>query len=166
MASMTSYYTFYLIHRFNLSVRDAQLHLFLFLGAVAAGTLIGGPIGDRIGRRRVILWSILGILPFTMLLPYASLFWTRILSVIIGMTLASAFPAIIVYAQELYPGRVGMVAGLFFGIAFGIGGLSAAALGVLADATDIFFVYHVCAFLPLLGLLAVRLPRLEPAPHH
>jgi FSR family fosmidomycin resistance protein-like MFS transporter len=161
MASMSSYYTFYLIHQFNLSVRDAQVHLFLFLGAVAVGTFIGGPIGDRIGRRRVILWSILGVLPFTLLLPYADLFWTRILSVIIGMTLASAFPAIIVYAQELMPGRVGMVAGLFFGIAFGIGGISAAALGRLADATDILVVFRVCSLLPALGLLAMRLPRLE-----
>jgi FSR family fosmidomycin resistance protein-like MFS transporter len=161
MASMSSYYTFYLISRFNLSVQSAQLHLFLFLGAVAAGTIIGGPVGDRIGRRHVILWSILGVLPFTLALPYANLFWIRVLTVIIGVVLASAFPAIVVFAQELLPGRVGMIAGLFFGIAFGIGGLGAAALGWLADATDIFFVFRVCAFLPAIGLLALRLPRLE-----
>jgi FSR family fosmidomycin resistance protein-like MFS transporter len=162
MAAMTSYYTFFLIDHFGLSVRAAQLHLFLFLGAVAAGTVVGGPIGDRIGRRRVILWSIIGVLPFTLLLPHVPLFWARILSVVIGMTLASAFPAIIVYAQELLPGRVGMVAGLFFGIAFGIGGMSAAALGMLADAAGISFVFKACSLLPALGLLAVRLPRIEP----
>jgi FSR family fosmidomycin resistance protein-like MFS transporter len=161
MASMSSYYTFYLIDRFGLPVQSAQLHLFLFLGAVAAGTIIGGPVGDRIGRRHVILWSILGVLPFTLALPYASLFWTRVLTVIIGVTLASAFPAIVVFAQELLPGRVGMIAGLFFGVAFGIGGLGAAALGRLADTTDIFFVFRVCAFLPCIGVLALRLPRLE-----
>jgi FSR family fosmidomycin resistance protein-like MFS transporter len=161
MAAMTSYYTFYLIDRFGLSVRDAQLHLFLFLGAVAAGTIVGGPIGDRIGRRRVILWSIVGVLPFTLLLPHVSLFWVRLLSVPIGMTLASAFPAIIVYAHVLLPGRVGMVAGLFFGIAFGIGGMSAAALGMLADTAGITFVFDACSFLPALGLLALRLPHLE-----
>ena len=164
MAAMTSYYTFYLIDRFGISVRDAQLHLFLFLGAVAAGTFVGGPIGDRIGRRRVILWSIVGVLPFTLLLPHVSLFWATILTVPIGMTLASAFPAIIVYAQELLPGRVGMVAGLFFGVAFGIGGMSAAALGVAADAAGISAVFQACSFLPALGLLAVRLPRLEGQP--
>ena len=161
LASLNSYYTFYLISRFHVSVQSAQLHLFLFLGAVAAGTIIGGPIGDRVGRRVVILWSILGVLPFTLALPYADLFWTRILTVIIGMTLASAFPAIIVYAQELMPGRVGMVAGLFFGVAFGIGGLGAAALGMLADLTDISFVYRVCAFLPMLGALAFWLPHID-----
>ena len=161
LASLNSYYTFYLISRFHLSVQSAQLHLFLFLGAVAAGTIIGGPIGDRVGRRVVILWSILGVLPFTLALPYADLFWTRILTVVIGMTLASAFPAIIVYAQELMPGRVGMVAGLFFGVAFGVGGLGAAALGMLADLTDIDFVYRVCAFLPTLGALAFWLPQID-----
>ncbi len=161
MASLTSYYTFYLISRFHVSVQSAQLHLFIFLGAVAAGTIIGGPIGDRIGRRHVILWSILGVLPFTLVLPYADLFWTRILTVAIGVILASAFPAIIVYAQELMPGRVGMVAGLFFGVAFGMGGIGAAALGMLADRTDIFFVYHACSFLPLIGVLAFWLPRLK-----
>ena len=165
MAAMTSYYTFYLIERFGVSVRDAQLHLFLFLGAVAAGTIAGGPIGDRIGRRRVILWSIVGVLPFTLLLPHVNLFWARILTVPIGITLASAFPAIIVYAQELLPGRVGMVAGLFFGIAFGIGGVSAAALGMVADAAGISFVFEACSFLPALGLLALRLPNLERRRH-
>ena len=167
LASLNSYYTFYLISRFHLSVQSAQVHLFLFLGGVAAGTIIGGPVGDRLGRRVVILWSILGVLPFTLALPYADLFWTRILTVIIGITLASAFPAIIVYAQELMPGRVGMVAGLFFGVAFGIGGLGAAALGELADLTDIYFVYRVCAFLPALGVLAFWLPHIDTdVPHH
>jgi FSR family fosmidomycin resistance protein-like MFS transporter len=161
LASMNSYYTFYLINRFHLSVQSAQIHLFVFLGAVAVGTIIGGPVGDRIGRRYVILGSILGVLPFTLMLPYVNLFWTSILSVIIGVILASAFPAIVVFAQELMPGRVGTIAGLFFGIAFGIGGIGAAVLGKLADQTDIFFIYHVCSFLPLLGLLALRLPRLE-----
>ena len=134
-----------MIHTFGLSVRSAQLYLFLFLFPVAAGTVIGGPIGDRIGTRRVIWWSILGVLPFTLALPYVGLFWTAILSVIIGLILASAHPAIIVYAQPLIPGRVGMVAGLFFGLAFGVAGIGAAFLGWLADATSITFVYHVCA---------------------
>jgi FSR family fosmidomycin resistance protein-like MFS transporter len=165
LASLTSYYTFYLISRFGLTVRSAQLHLFLFLGATAAGTFIGGPVGDRIGRRRVILWSILGVLPFTLALPYVDLFWTRVLSVVIGLIIASAFSAIVVYAQELVPGRVGTVAGLFFGLAFGIGGLGAAALGTLADHTSIFTVYHVCAFLPAIGILALWLPKLEDAEH-
>ncbi len=159
LASLTSYYTFFLISRFDMSVRSAQLHLFLFLGAVAAGTMIGGPIGDRIGRRRVILWSILGVLPFTLALPYANLLWTRLLSVAIGVVLASAFSAIVVYAQELFPGRIGMIAGLFFGLAFGIAGIGAAALGRLADATSIFVVYQVCAFLPAIGIVALWLPR-------
>jgi FSR family fosmidomycin resistance protein-like MFS transporter len=161
LASLTSYYTFYLINRFQVSVQSAQLHLFLFLGAVAAGTIVGGPIGDRIGRRHVILWSIFGVLPFSLALPHADLFWTRILTVVIGVVLASAFSAIIVYAQDLLPGRVGMVAGLFFGLAFGIGGLGAAGLGVLADRTSLFFVYELCAFLPAIGLLAVWLPDIE-----
>ena len=161
LASLSSYYTFYLISRFHVSVQSAQLHLFLFLGAVAAGTIIGGPIGDRFGRRLVILGSILGVLPFTLALPYANLAWTRLLSMAIGLILASAFSAIIVYAQELVPGRVGTIAGLFFGLAFGIGGLGAAALGYLADRTNIEFVYHVCAFLPLIGILALLLPRLD-----
>lgn len=161
LASLTSYYTFYLMSRFGVSVQSAQLHLFLFLGAVAAGTMIGGPIGDRIGRRRVILWSILGVLPFTLALPYVDLFWTRLLSVAIGVILASAFSAIVVYAQDLMPGRVGMIAGLFFGVAFGIAGIGAAVLGTLADVTSIFTVYQVCAFLPAIGVLALWLPRLR-----
>jgi len=160
LVSITSFYIFYLIHTFGLSVQSAQLYLFLFLGAVAAGTVIGGPIGDRIGTRRVIWWSILGVLPFTLALPYVGLFWTAILSVIIGLILASAFPAIVVYAQGLIPGRVGMVAGLFFGLAFGIAGIGAAFLGWLADKTSIDFVYHVCAFLPAIGLLAAFLPEM------
>jgi FSR family fosmidomycin resistance protein-like MFS transporter len=161
LASLSSYYTFYLIEKFGVSVWSAQIHLFIFLGAVAAGTILGGPIGDRIGRRFVILWSILGVLPFTLALPYADLFWTRILSVIIGVILASAFSAIVVYAQELVPGRVGMIAGLFFGLAFGIGGLGAAVLGAMADRTGIESVYFVCSFLPLIGILAVFLPNLD-----
>jgi FSR family fosmidomycin resistance protein-like MFS transporter len=159
LASFTSYYTFYLISRFHLSVRSSQIHLFIFLGAVAAGTLIGGPIGDRIGRKTVIWCSILGVLPLTMLLPYANLFWTTVLSVLVGLGLASAFPAILVYAQELVPGRVGMISGLFFGFAFGMGGIGAAILGRVADATSILFVYKVCAYLPAIGLLAGFLPK-------
>ena len=158
LASMSSFYTFYLIDKFGLSVRSAQLHLFVFLGAVAAGTFIGGPVGDRIGRKYVIWVSILGVLPFTLLLPHANLFWTEVLSVIIGLVLASAFSAIVVFAQELVPGRVGTVAGVFFGFAFGAGGLGAAALGHLADATSIRTVYQVCAFLPAIGLLTWFLP--------
>jgi FSR family fosmidomycin resistance protein-like MFS transporter len=161
LASIQNYLTFYLIDKFSLSVQDAQLHLFIFLGAVAAGTIAGGPIGDKIGRKQVIWVSILGILPFTLALPYVDLFWTSVLSVIIGFLLASAFPAIIVYAQELIPGKVGMVAGLFFGFAFGMGGLGAAALGRLADATSIRFVYSVCAYLPAIGLLTALLPNLR-----
>jgi FSR family fosmidomycin resistance protein-like MFS transporter len=161
LTSMTSYFTFYLIHRFGVSIRDAQLHLFAFTGAIAVGTLLGGPIADRIGRRRVIWMSILAPLPFTLMLPHASLFWTGPLSVLIGLILASAFPAIVVFAQELVPGRVGMISGLFFGFAFGIGGLGAALLGALADATSIEQVYQVCAWLPLLGLLAGLLPDIE-----
>lgn len=158
MASMTSYFIFFLMHKFHLGVQAAQVHLFLFLAAVAVGTLIGGPIGDRVGAKRVIWVSILGILPFTLLLPYADLTWTTVLSVVIGVVLASAFPAIIVFAQEIVPGRVGMVAGLFFGLAFGLGGIAAAALGELADLKGIEWVYSVCSFLPALGLLAVFLP--------
>jgi FSR family fosmidomycin resistance protein-like MFS transporter len=164
LASITSYYTFYLMGKFHLSVRSAQIHLFVFLGAVALGTIAGGPIGDRIGRKRVIWWSILGVLPFTLALPYASLFWTEILSVLIGLTLASAFPAIVVYGQELVPGRVGMISGLFFGFAFGMAGLGAAVLGELADLTSIRFVYLVCSALPAVGLLAAFLPNLERLP--
>ncbi len=161
LASFTSYYTFYLITRFHVSVRSSQIHLFVFLGAVAAGTLIGGPIGDRIGRKTVIWCSILGVLPLTMLLPYASLFWTSVLSVLVGLGLASAFPAILVYAQELVPGRVGMISGLFFGFAFGMGGIGAAILGRIADATSILFVYKICAYLPAIGLLAGFLPNMS-----
>jgi FSR family fosmidomycin resistance protein-like MFS transporter len=161
MASMTSYYTFYLISKFHVSVQNAQLHLFVFLAAVAVGTISGGWIGDRVGRKAVIWVSILGVLPFTLLLPYANLFWTGVLSVPIGIILASAFPAIVVYAQELMPSRVGAVAGLFFGFAFGLGGIGAAVLGELADATSIGFVFQVCSFLPLIGLLAGFLPPVE-----
>jgi FSR family fosmidomycin resistance protein-like MFS transporter len=161
LASLSSYYTFYLMNKFHVSVQSAQIHLFVFLGAVAAGTIIGGPIGDRIGRKYVIWCSILGILPFTLVLPYADLFWTSILSVVIGLILASAFSAILVYAQELVPGRVGMISGLFFGFAFGAGGVGAALLGKLADIKDINFVYHVCSFLPVVGLLTAFLPNLE-----
>src|SRR6267154_2319192 len=149
------------MNRFHLSVHDAQLHLSLFLGAVAAGTFIGGPVGDKIGRKFVIWCSILGVLPFTLALPYASLLWTTILSVVIGLILASAFSAILVYAQELVPGRVGMVSGLFFGFAFGMGGIGAALLGQLADHTDINFVYQVCSYLPQIGLLTGFLPNLD-----
>ncbi len=158
LASLTSYFTFYLIHRFNVSVQNAQLHLFVFLAAVAAGTLLGGPLGDRFGRKRVIWFSILGTLPFTLLLPHASLFWTAPLTVAIGLILASAFPAIVVFAQELVPGKVGMISGLFFGFSFGMGGLGAAGLGELADHVGIEAVYRICAFLPLIGLLAAFLP--------
>jgi len=163
LASLTSYYTFYLISKFHVSVQSAQIHLFVLLGAAAAGTFIGGPVGDRIGRKRVIWVSILGVLPFTLMLPYASLFWTGILTVIIGLILASAFPAIVVFAQELVPGRIGAVSGVFFGLAFGVAGIGAALLGQLADRTSIDFVYKVCAFLPAIGLLTAFLPNLEPA---
>jgi len=166
LASLGSYYTFYLISRFGLSVQSAQIHLFVFLGAVAAGTIVGGPLGDRIGRRQVILASILGVLPFTLALPYANLFWTRVLTVIIGMVLASAFSVIVVYAQELMPGRVGMIAGLFFGVAFGISGIGAAALGALADRTGIYYVYRLCSYLPAIGVLAFWLPKVEHLTAH
>ncbi|MCE0811119.1 MFS transporter [Buttiauxella sp. S04-F03] len=158
MASISSYYTFYLMHKFGLSVQNAQFHLFAFLFAVAAGTVIGGPVGDKIGRKYVIWGSILGVAPFTLFLPYVSLEWTGILTVIIGFILASAFSAILVYAQELMPGRIGMVSGLFFGFAFGMGGLGAAILGLVADHTSIELVYKICAFLPLLGILTIFLP--------
>jgi FSR family fosmidomycin resistance protein-like MFS transporter len=158
LTSLTSYYTFYLITRFHVSIQSSQLHLFAFLAAVAAGTFIGGPIGDRVGRKAVIWCSILGVLPFTLLLPYANLFWTGVLSVIIGFVIASAFSAILVYAQELVPGRVGMISGLFFGLAFGMGGIGAAVLGKLADMTSIVFVYKICAYLPAIGLLTGLLP--------
>lgn len=161
LASMTSYYTFFLISKFGLSKQSAQFHLFFFLFAVAAGTLIGGPLGDRFGRKRVIWVSILGVAPFSLLLPYADLFWVTVLTVPIGLILASAFPAIIVYAQELVPGKVGMIAGLFFGLAFGMGGIGSAVLGKLADNTSIYFVFSLCSFLPLIGLLTGMLPNLE-----
>jgi FSR family fosmidomycin resistance protein-like MFS transporter len=163
LASMGSYYTFYLIGKFHLSIRSAQLYLFVFLFSVAAGKLIGGPIGDRFGRKYVIWGSILGVAPFTLLLPHAGLFWTASLSVVIGLILSSAFSAILVYAQELLPGKVGLIAGLFFGLAFGMGGLGSAVLGLLAYRTSIGFVFQVCAFLPLLGLLTGFLPNLEAA---
>ena len=161
MASLGSYYTFYLIQNFGLSVQQSQLYLFVFLGAVAAGTFVGGPIGDRIGRRPVMWFSILGALPFSLALPYVPLPATVVLTAIIGFIMASAFSAIVVYAQELMPGRVGLVAGLFFGFAFGTGGLGAALLGQLADYTSINFVYKVCGFLPAIGLLMAFLPRLD-----
>ena len=160
LTAITSYFTFYLIHAFHVSVAVAQVHLFAFLAAVAVGTFLGGPLGDHLGRKYVIWLSILGCLPFTLMLPFADLFWTGILSVIIGVVMASAFPAIVVYAQDLLPGRVGMVSGLFYGFAFGMGGLGAAVLGVLADATSITFIYKVCAFLPAIGLLTMFLPNL------
>ncbi|WP_219061591.1 MFS transporter [Pseudomonas sp. UMAB-08] len=158
MASFTSYFTFYLIQKFDLSVASSQLHLFLFLGAVAAGTFFGGPIGDKVGRKTVIWFSILGVAPFTLMLPYADLFWTSVLSVIIGFILASAFSAIVVFAQELVPGNVGMIAGVFFGLMFGFGGIGAALLGYLADIHGIIYVYSLCSFLPLLGIFTVLLP--------
>lgn len=161
MASLSSYYTFYAIHRFGVSVREAQVLLFLFLGALAAGTLIGGPIGDRFGRKVVIWGSILGTLPFTLALPYANLYGTAVLTIVIGLVMASAFSAILVFAQELVPGKVGMIAGLFFGFAFGMGGIGAAVLGQIADAKGIEYVYWICSFLPLIGLLTVFLPNIE-----
>jgi FSR family fosmidomycin resistance protein-like MFS transporter len=161
LVSISSYFTFYLIHRFGVSVQSAQLHLFAFLAAVAAGTIIGGPVGDRFGRKLVIWCSILGVLPFTLALPHVGLAWTGVLSAVIGFILASAFSAILVYAQELVPGRVGLISGLFFGLAFGIAGIGAAALGQLADHTSIEFVYRLCAYLPALGLLTAWLPDVE-----
>ena len=161
LASLTSYSTFYLIAHFHIGVQAAQLDLFIFMGAVAAGTILGGPIGDRIGRQRVIWYSIVGVLPFSLALPHANLVWTCVLSVPIGVILASAFPAIVVYAQELMPNRVGSVSGLFFGIAFGMGGIGAAVLGIVADRTSIEFVYRLSAYLPALGLLAAFLPKLD-----
>jgi FSR family fosmidomycin resistance protein-like MFS transporter len=160
-ASLSSYYTFYLIERFDVSVQTSQLLLFLFLGSVALGTFAGGPIGDRFGRKPVIWFSILGALPFTLILPFAPLVWTAVLTVIIGLIMASAFSAILVYAQELMPGRVGMVAGLMFGFSFGLGGLGAAALGEIADHVGIEAVYRACSFLPLIGLLTAFLPHIE-----
>lgn len=161
MASFTSYFTFFLIEKFDLSVASSQLYLFLFLGAVAAGTFFGGPIGDRIGRKQVIWFSILGVAPFSLLLPHVDLFWTGVLSMIIGFILASAFSAIVVFAQELMPGNVGMIAGLFFGLMFGFGGIGGALLGYLADIHGIEEVFLICSFLPLLGILTALLPTLK-----
>ncbi|WP_433831615.1 MFS transporter [Flavobacterium anhuiense] len=161
MSSITSYYTFFLIDKFHISIQQSQVYLFLFSGAVAAGTLIGGPIGDRFGRKYVIWVSILGVAPFTLMLPYVSLFWVGTLSVIIGLILSSAFSAILVYATELMPGKVGLVAGLFFGFAFGMGGLGSAVLGKIADATSIEYVFKICAFLPLIGVITGFLPNIE-----
>jgi FSR family fosmidomycin resistance protein-like MFS transporter len=158
MSSLTSYYTFFLIEKFDLSVTSSQLYLFLFLGSVAAGTFFGGPIGDRIGRKKVIWFSILGAAPFTLALPYVDLFWTAVLAMIIGFILSSAFSAIVVFAQELVPGNVGMIAGIFFGLMFGFGGIGGALLGYLADIHGIEYVFHLCAYLPLLGILTVLLP--------
>jgi FSR family fosmidomycin resistance protein-like MFS transporter len=161
MTSMSSYFTFYLMHKFGLSIQDSQFHLFLFLSSVAAGTLIGGPLGDRFGRKYIIWLSILGAAPFTLLLPYADLFWTGILSVIIGVVIASAFSAILVFAQELMPGKVGMISGLFFGFAFGMGGLGSAFLGYLADQTSIEYVYQISSYLPLIGVFTYFLPNIK-----
>jgi FSR family fosmidomycin resistance protein-like MFS transporter len=166
MASMSSYFTFYLIDKFHVTVQQSQIYLFIFLGSVAAGTLLGGPLGDRFGRKYIIWISILGVAPFTLLLPHANLFWTGVLSAIIGVILASAFSAILVYAQELVPGKVGMIAGLFFGFAFGMGGLGSALLGRLADMTSIGYVFQVCAFLPLIGIITGFLPGLKKGVSH
>jgi FSR family fosmidomycin resistance protein-like MFS transporter len=160
-SSLTSFFTFYLIERFQLPVQAAQVQLFVFMAAIAVGTLVGGPISDRIGRRPMIWISILGALPFTLLLPYASLFWTGVLTIVIGLLMASAFPAILVYAHELLPGRVGLVSGMFFGFAFGLGGIGAAAMGRIADASSIAFVYQLCSYLPVIGLVVWLLPDLE-----
>jgi FSR family fosmidomycin resistance protein-like MFS transporter len=162
-ASLSSYYTFYVIERFGVSVQESQYLLFLFLGAAALGTFLGGPIGDRFGAKTVIWFSILGVLPFTLMLPYADLFWTKVLTVLIGLILASAFSAIVVFAQELVPGRVGLIAGIFFGFAFGIGGIAAAVLGVIADSHGIEYVFKLCSFLPMLGLLTIFLPNMKAA---
>ena len=161
LASITSYYTFFLIDKFHVSIQQSQIYLFAFLGAVALGTLIGGPLGDRFGRKYVIWISILGVAPFTLLLPYASLFWTGVLSVTIGLIISSAFSAILVYATELVPGKLGLISGLFFGLAFGMGGLGSAVLGKLADMTSIALVFKICAFLPLIGVLTAFLPDLD-----
>ncbi len=161
LSSLTSYYPFYLMTKFGIGKQEALVHLFIFLGAVAIGTIVGGPIGDRFGRKLVIWGSILGVLPFTLLLPHADLFWTTVLSVIIGVILASAFSAILVFAQDLVPGKVGMISGLFFGFAFGMAGLGAAVLGIVADHTSITFVYQICAYMPVLGLLTYFLPNIE-----
>ena len=160
-ASISSYFTFYLMDKFQLSIQDAQFHLFWFLAACAVGTLIGGPLGDKFGRKYVIWFSVLGAAPFSLLLPFADLFWTGVLSVVIGMIISSAFPAILVYAQELLPKKLGMVSGLFYGFAFGMGGLGSALLGSLADKTSIIYVYQICAYLPLIGIVALFLPNLK-----
>ncbi|MDB4922261.1 MFS transporter [Mucilaginibacter sp.] len=165
LASMTNYFTFFLIGKFHISIQQSQFYLFIFLAAIAAGTLIGGFMGDRFGRKYVIWFSILGVAPFTLLLPYTDLFWTITLSVIIGIILSSAFSAIVVYAHELVPGKVGMVSGLFFGLAFGMGGLGSALLGKLADSTSIYYVFKVCAFLPLIGVITGFLPNIEGKKH-
>jgi FSR family fosmidomycin resistance protein-like MFS transporter len=164
LVSITNYLTFYMIQRYGVSIQNAQLHLFTFVAAVAVGTIVGGPLGDRFGRKYVIWFSILGVLPFSLLLPYAGEFWTGPLTAVIGVIIASAFPAIVVYAQDLMPGKVGTVSGLFFGFAFGMAGVGAAVLGVLADRIGIEMVYQICAFLPAIGLLAGALPRIERAP--
>ena len=161
LASMSSYYTFFLIQKFGLSVKESQLHLFIFLFAIAAGTFLGGPIGDRIGRKAVIWASILGAAPFALALPYANLFWSAVLVAIIGVILSSAFSAILVFAQELVPGKVGLMAGLFFGLAFGLGGIGSAVLGAVADRHGILFVFQVCSFLPLIGVLTALLPNVQ-----
>ena len=166
LASMSSYYIFFLMDKFHVSIGASQLYLFFYLFAIAAGTLIGGHAGDRFGRKYVIWFSILGVAPFTLLLPYVNLFWTAVLSFCIGVIIASAFSAILVYAQELVPGKIGLISGLFFGLAFGMGGIGAAVLGRLADKTSIRYVFHVCSFLPLLGLLTGFLPSLKPAQRH
>ncbi|MBD2705129.1 MFS transporter [Spirosoma sp. BT702] len=161
LAGMSSYYTFFLMDKFGLSVQDAQIRLFIFLAAVALGTVAGGPLGDRFGRKYIIWISILGAAPFTLLLPYANLFWTTMLSICIGLIISSAFSAIVVYAQELVPGKVGLIAGLFFGLSFGMGGLGSALLGKLADHTSVSYVFHLCAFLPLIGIITSFLPKLK-----
>ncbi|MFC6486856.1 MFS transporter [Nitratireductor sp. GCM10026969] len=163
IASLTSYHTFYVIQKFGVSVQTSQVLLFVFLGGAAVGTVLGGPVGDRVGAKTVIWFSILGVLPFTLALPYADLFWTVVLTGVIGVVMASAFPAIVVFAQELVPGRVGLIAGVFFGLAFGMAGIAAAVLGVIADVKGIEFVYVACSFLPMLGLLTALLPDMRPA---
>ena len=161
MSSMSSYFTFYLIEKFGISVQESQFHLVLFLASCAIGTLIGGPLGDKFGRKYVIWFSVLGAAPFTLMLPYVDLFWTGVLSIAIGIIISSAFPAILVYAQELLPKKLGMVSGLFYGFAFGMGGLGSALLGNLADHTSITYVYYLCAYLPLIGIIALFLPNLK-----
>lgn len=160
-ASLSTYYTFYIIDKFNLSIREAQYHLFIYLIAYAAGTILGGPLGDKIGRKYVIWFSVFGATPFALMLPYVNLFWTDVLMIMIGIIISSAFPAILVYAQELLPRKLGMISGLFYGFAFGMGALGSALLGKLADYTSIQFVYHVCSFLPLIGIICYFLPNLK-----